>query len=47
MTNPRSIHHPYPHRTERNLTMPDVLNRHLYLASVFDMDWVTAHFGHR
>jgi hypothetical protein len=27
--------------------MRHALTRHLQLASVRDMDWVTAHFGHR
>lgn len=47
MTNPSPRHPTYPTRTERKVAMPDVLTRHLRLASVRDMDWVTAHFGHR
>jgi hypothetical protein len=31
----------------RTTTMHDALTRVLQLASVRDMDWVTAHFGHR
>jgi len=47
MTNPRTVNHTYRSRPAKELTMPDVLTRHLHLASVRDMDWVTAHFGHR
>ena len=47
MTNPMTAHPTYPSRPERKITMPSVLTRHLRLGSVRDMDWVTAHFGHR
>ncbi len=33
--------------SKRTPTMHDALTRVLQLASVRDMDWVTAHFGHR
>jgi hypothetical protein len=33
--------------TRENPMMRFALTRHLQLASVRDMDWVTAHFGHR
>jgi hypothetical protein len=47
MTHPPTARPTYPSRPERKVTMPNVLTRHLHLASVRDMDWVTAHFGHR
>jgi hypothetical protein len=47
MSHPPTTHPTYPARRERKLTMTDALTRHLHLASVRDMDWVTAHYGHR
>jgi hypothetical protein len=47
MTNPPTPRLPYPCQPDKETTMPDVLTRHLRLGSVRDMDWVTAHFGHR
>jgi hypothetical protein len=41
----RQLHSESPSR--RTPTMHDALTRVLQLASVRDMDWVTAHFGHR
>lgn len=47
MTNPATRRPTYPTRPDKEIAMPDVLTRHLRLGSVRDMDWVTAHFGHR
>jgi hypothetical protein len=47
MTNPHTTDPTYRSWEERKISMSDVLTRHLYLASIRDMDWVTAHFGHR
>jgi hypothetical protein len=35
------------HQDEGRTAMQTPLTRHLQLGSVRDMDWLTAHFGHR